>query len=131
MIQVANYVQRDEIIFGRKVNWLRESIDGIINFHGLTVEQLHKILDNNHADPRESYGMAPCIEDFLDFMKDFPIITAHGYVVSPDRPDYRFVIEGLHYEGRCNDTLQRAFFFMCSKADDIIVSEDQVYALWK
>ncbi len=89
-----DWEKRDELISGEadieKYRW-----GGIYHFKEMNVDTLKALLDEHFADPEEQQNDAPCIKDIYDFMVDHPGFTAYGYVVSPERHDYRVSIEGV------------------------------------
>jgi hypothetical protein len=68
---------------------------GIAYFNGLDHTTLQKLVDLKFADPDETQNDSPCINFFLEFIKTYPTIKAHGYIVHPSRDDARVSIEGL------------------------------------
>ena len=96
---------------------------GTWRFEGCTAETLESLIDLGFADPDEYQNSAPTIGEILEFLKENPNYTAHGYVVSIDRDDYRTSVEGV--EGHEYDAEQIAnFVTMFRFADEFEVSED-------
>ena len=74
---------------------LSEEDDDCANFDGLSPAVLKDLLDLKFADPKEhKQENAPTTREFLKFMLAHPGFTAHGYVISIKRSDYRVTIEG-------------------------------------
>lgn len=100
---------RDEILFGAPVNWEEDGAGGIEHFQNATYEQIEQLVADNFADINEKQNDSPSIGTFLDFMHDFPGLTAHGYVVSPYRDDYRVTVEGLEFKGKITPEMRKVF----------------------
>ena len=81
---------------------------GTWRFEGCTAETLETLIQLGFADPEEYQNSSPTIADFLVFLKAHPSFTAHGYVVSADREDYRTSVEGV--EGHSDDDMEREDF---------------------
>jgi len=93
---------------------LRQSIIGIEatykrggteQFYNLTLKKLLKLIEYKFVDLDETQNNSPPIREFLELLKKYPDenVTLHGYIVSPERDDYRVSIEGL--TGRSNNRL--------------------------
>jgi hypothetical protein len=61
----------------------------------ITREQLEALLHENLIDPDEQQNDSPTVKDFLEFLKRNPSFYAIGYIISPNRPDYRISIDGV------------------------------------
>lgn len=61
----------------------------------ITLDQLKALLHENLIDPNTQQNNSPTVKEFLEFLKENPSFYAIGYMVSPDRPDYRISIEGV------------------------------------
>lgn len=92
-------------------------------FDQLDAETLEKLIDLGFADPKESQNEAPCIGEFLDWMRKNPDYKAHGYVVSIDRDDYRVSIEGVDGCAKSPEAL-KSFVNMFHNADEFDVQDD-------
>jgi hypothetical protein len=73
--------------------------NGYGHFRGLPIEKAEQLLAERFLDPDEGQEFSPPALVFLDFMRRFPGVTAHGYLIGPDREDYRVTIEGVAYQG--------------------------------
>jgi len=114
---------RDAII-GINSNY---ALGGIERFTGLDIGRLDALISLGHADPAERHNLAPSIWAFRDFLAAHPRFTAHGYTVSPDRPDYRMSLEGVELLGEPTDIELIAFNKNFIDADDKIVSHSRLY----
>jgi len=68
----------------------------LMGFEGLPLNVLKDLIDNKFAFEDERQNSSPSIGDFIEMMKEYPILKAHGYIISPRRDDYRLSLEGLH-----------------------------------
>ena len=121
---------REEIIFGRPIAWGQEEIGGVVRFDGLFVEDLNLLFEEGLIDPDDCQNESPAAAIFFDFMKLFPDVYAHGYVVSPFRSDSRVTIEGLAFKGNVSMDLRNAFVNLCREADDLRVGESSLFSWW-
>jgi hypothetical protein len=116
--------KRNLIIFGRPEAYDAE------RFNKLTLEQLNELKLMKVLDPKEQQNDSPTIKEFMDFMKDHPGVTAHGYVISEDREDCRVSLEGIAYEGSPSKKLILDFTSLCRDADEFTANEGGLYAWW-
>lgn len=136
-----NYQQRDEIIFGKCLVWEEDICGGYEHFEDLSLEQLAQLLEKNFAHPEEAHNYSPTIQEFYDFGKKSqalgfnPVFT--GYVISPDRKDYRTSISGIdikvdveEIELEIDASLMWEFENFARKADDKIINYWRLYAWW-
>ena len=63
----------------------------------------------------------------MNLMEDHTELKAHGYVVSPDRDDYRVSIEGLQYSGEVSAELMVEFVELCRYADEFSATLSGLY----
>jgi hypothetical protein len=63
-------------------------------------------------------------------MKNHPKVTAHGYVVTHEREDYRTSIEGLSFDGKVSKKLLLDFVHLCRQADEFVADERRLYSWW-
>ena len=108
----------------------KEYRGGIRNFDNLDVVALTTMLDMKFADPDECQNCSPSIRDFHNFMIIHPNVTAHGYVVCSERPDYRLTIEGLFCEGELTDKLIADFIKFCNGCDELTVNDNTLRSWW-
>lgn len=116
---------RDEIIFDEYDP--QKYVGGIRHYKELTYEQLEELDDKCFLDPEECQNYSPSIAEFMDFMKDHREFTAHGYVVSDTRDDYRVSIEGLFKFGNITyeETIEFVDMFRC--ADEFTCTKEELY----
>jgi len=122
--------ERDEIVFGKAINWAEESSGGIIRFRELGLEELEALVEKGYIDPEEAQNSSPTVGEILGFMKKYPAVTAHGYVVSPDREEERVSLEGIECEAsEVTDELRMDFVDLARYADEFEY-RTSLYAWW-
>lgn len=125
-------VQRRDSILKEFFN--RSSGGGVLGFHGLTVEVMQQLIDENFLSPTSYQNDSPTAGSFLEFMKKYPFVKAHGYAVDIDRRDYRITIEGLEADlpEDKDDKIEFIIAFVDNfhHADDFTLTEDNVHAWW-
>lgn len=119
-----NHILRDTIIFGKDI----PSYSDICHFNGLSLDQLKQLIDSEFIELDECQNDSPTTQEIYDFMKKYPDYTAHGYVVTINRKDYRTTLEGVEKRSgfdskqECNE-----FHKLFKSADELIVDEDNIY----
>jgi len=86
-----DFERRDIIITGEK----KSNKYDTYSFQNMSLETLQKLFDESFIDPESSQNDSPTFESTLEFMKNHPRFTCHGYAVTIDRDDYRVSIEGV------------------------------------
>ena len=78
----------------------QSELGGIRYFRGVPLNVLQQMIDLRCVElgPWNECGGVAAL--FLPFLKAHPACTAHGYAVSPERPDCRVTIEGIEKVGR-------------------------------
>lgn len=109
------------------VSYPPEYLGGCQSFKGLTLSQLNLLLDENFIDPEECQNCSPNTMEFKAFLETYPDATLHGYIVTPERSDYRVTIEGLEYHGEVSKQLLSDFIDMFRVADEFIHDDDYLY----
>lgn len=95
-------------------------------YEGLTAAGLDTLIKERFADNNECQNCCPCIKEINKFLHEHPNFTAHGYIVTPRRPDYRVSIEGV--EGKdCNAKDIEDFIDLFGDADDLTVEGGVCY----
>ena len=100
---------------------------GCCRFEGLTLDRLNLLFDERFIDPEERQNNAPSTLEFKSFLEAYPETTVHGYIVSPERDDYRVSIEGAEYNGEVSKEMAMDFVEMFRFADDFTVSDNCLY----
>lgn len=122
-----DFAERDQLLFGRRVNWADDASGGIEPFEWVSVETLKELVAKNYADPHDAQNESPTLGKYIRFMERFPEVRAHGYAVSPEREDYRVTVEGLQYVGEVGDELRREFSTLCGRADDFVCTDEELF----
>lgn len=102
-------------------------LGGCESFKGLTLEALDLLLDEGFIDPEECQNCSPTTVEFKEFMEMYPEVKLHGYIVSPERSDYRMTIEGLEYCGDVSKEMLQEFVNRYRFADDFICNDGYLY----
>ena len=96
----------------------------ILHIVNLTCEGLEELLNRKFAEPEERQNECPSIDTIYDFLQSHPNFTAHGYIVTPKRDDYRVSLEGVEGSG-CTSQDVADFARLFHWADDFIVEPDE------
>lgn len=73
-----------------------EYAGGVARFYELDAHGLASLIEADFIDPHEAHNAAPTGWDILRFLCRHPQVRAAGYVVSPDRPDYRTSLDTVY-----------------------------------
>jgi hypothetical protein len=103
---------------------------GVRRYKGLTYDMINLLSQEGFIDWNEHQNSSPTIFEFYTFMRYWPEMTAHGYIVHSDRSDYRLSIEGLEFNENVNEHLMRAFTNLCRGADEFICESNHLYSWW-
>ena len=103
---------------------------GICYFWNLTFAQLTELIELEFCKPTGRQNNSPTAELFCKFMKKFPFLRAHGYVVHRDHDDYRMTIEGLRFKGKVGKEQVATFKEFCTGADDLSTDNNILYSWW-
>ena len=123
-------ILRDEIVFGRVQDWTSAG-GGTKRFQGLALEDLERLVKEGLIYLEEIQNDAPSVEEFLEFMRKYPITLTHGYVVSNDREDVRISLEGLEIDREhVTFELFRDFVALCRCADEFDDDDKGLYSWW-
>ncbi len=120
-----DYKERDKIIFGNEIDW-DKSPGRIIRFESMSIETLQLLMDKKFIDPEETQNYSPPVKDLIEFMLEYPNVTALGYVVSPKRKDYRVSIEGVKGENPSKEC-QIKFANLFLRADEFVCNDKMIY----
>lgn len=103
---------------------------GVRRFKDLSLAELQQLVFHGFIELDECQNNSPKTATFLDFMKKFGQVRAHGYAVSADRPDARVTLEGISCYGDITNELMLEFEALCSDADELTVCDKFLYAWW-
>ncbi len=88
----TNWKERDRLVFRDKEP---PYMGGCAWYKNLDAPTLRQMIALGYADPEETQNESPEISEFADLLEQHPGLTAHGYVVSFERDDYRMSVEGV------------------------------------
>ena len=122
-----DYKKRDEIIFGA---YEPDKYSGDIRrFQRLDLNKMEELVANNFVDLDDTQNLAPTAGTFYSFLKKYPFYYVGGYVVSPDRYDYRVSFDelerGVHASNLVGPEEDLDFASFAENAD-----EKGAYACW-
>ncbi len=112
--------ERDSII-GIPPN--AEYMGGIQHFEGLTLGKLQLLINKKFADPESQHNDCPTTAEILEFLKENPEFTAHGYAVAARRDDYDVLLEGVDFRGLPNIDQIETFSAEFGHADDCTINK--------
>lgn len=119
---------RDMIIFGAYEPAEYGTNGGrTIPFYDMTLETLKILHENNFLSLDDCQNCAPSIGEIMEFMEKNEGFTAHGYVVSDLRSDYRVSIEGVEKDENICEADIEAFRELFGDADEFECREDYLY----
>jgi hypothetical protein len=95
---------------------------GIKRFDNLNLETLENLVKENFVELDDQQNNAPSIAEMMNFMIKYPKVTAHGYAVDVNRPDYRISLEGLNYQGETTNQMIEDFSDLFEDADEFEIS---------
>ena len=122
-----DYKKRDKIIFGAYEPY-KYSGD-IRRFQRLDLNKMEELVANNFVDLSDAQNLAPTAGTFYSFLKKYPFYYVGGYVVSPNRSDYRISFDelerGVHVSNLIDPEEDSDFNSFAENAD-----EKGAYACW-
>jgi len=70
---------------------------GIKRFGYLPLKKFEELVKNDLIDLRDQHNNAPPMDEFYKLLKKYSDepVWLHGYIVSPEREDYRITVEGI------------------------------------
>jgi hypothetical protein len=126
-----DWKRRNEILKGFfRTGPLYAALDpeaGFGHYHNLPVEAVQQLLQERFLDPANRQNDSSPTHVFFDFMKRFPGVTAHGYIIGPERDDYRVAIEGIAYRGPISSEMRQEATKLFGAADEFILEGDTLY----
>lgn len=63
-------------------------------------------------------------------MEEYPEVTIHGYITSPDRKDYGVYINGIRYKGKVSDKMRDDFDDTFYGAEYITNKSNELYCCY-
>jgi hypothetical protein len=125
----SDYQRRDALL-GLNVTWSPDNVDDALAVESIPLAVLETLLAEQFIRPADRQNASPTAGQFLEFMRKHPVVVAHGYAISRDRPDYRVTIEGLYVPAEdVTPELRQAFSDLCHNADELM-TEGDLYSWW-
>ncbi len=127
-----NWGRRDSLLEWKQYKFIKDNsyMGGIKSFTNLDIKTLETLINEHFVYLDECQNSSPTIKEFFDFMSKYPQVKAHGYVVGPNRSDYRLSIEGLVCNNNITKKLLIDFSNYCHQADAFEVGENYLYSWW-
>jgi len=123
----SNQARRDEIL---GIDSDDTYLGGTAEYYGLTIDKLNQLLEENFIDPYERQNDSPTVDEFREFLRDCPEVTAFGYAVHKRRDDYRVSIEGVEFTGPVSMVTMLEFVKLCRYADEFECTQTRLRAWW-
>jgi hypothetical protein len=97
---------------------------GTMRFWNLDLKKLETLFSEEFIHPKENQNESPTNHEFLMFGRKYPFTKFHGYIVSPDRTDYRVSLEGVGFSVEINklkdlEQFKKDFYSTFKDADEI------------
>jgi len=103
---------------------------GIEPFRHISLDTLEELVKENFINLEDRFNDSPSAEEFLEFMRKYPHVTAHGYAIDISRPDYGISIEGLESRGSTSEKFKRDWVCEFRLADEFVYEEEYLYCWW-
>ena len=119
----------DEDVFHGKdfrLHWF----GGTEPFTNLAVGAMQTLVELGFLNPESETNGSPTAQEFLDFMKKYPMFTAIGYAVHPARRDARITIEGIEASAALDGPAVAAFTEFSQEADEITIGSGYFRCWW-
>ena len=125
-----NYIRRDQLLDIDSQFWDDEANDDDIVEVEIVLEVLEKLFAEKFIDPQSRQNFSPTAQEFLEFMRKYPTVIAHGYALSPYHDDYQLSIEGLMVDPEdVTPGLRYDFQQLCHTADVLELGKE-LYSWW-
>jgi len=140
--------QRERIIFGRPLEWGKETTGqfariGPIGEHGpeyITPKTFRRLIDNGYIDPAGTQNGSATMGELCELGEtalnddSVDVVGYTGYMIGPDRPDSRITLTSITIEPPSGATLskdvQRDFENVCRTADEYERDGYRCHAWW-
>lgn len=129
-----NVKERDRLIFGKdseEIEWMggcaRFGYESLTEYPPLNLSKVLWLMENGFLD-MEPWNWCPGATVFVNFMKKYPQVLAHGHAISSDRDDCRVTIEGLHCKGNITDEMIEDFEAINKDADELVANNDELWS---
>ena len=125
-----NYIRRDELLDIESRFWDDEENDDEIVEVEITLEVLELLFQEKFINPQNRQNFSPSVQEFLTFMRKYPMVVAHGYATSPYCDYYRVALEGLMVEPEFVTAALRADFEQLCQNADVLDLRSELYSWW-
>lgn len=150
-LDVKTDEQRETIVFGRPIEWGKETLGQFARISPLedigpdyiTPKTFRRLIDNGYIDPNGTQNASPTMERLCDLgerleSKDtVDHVEYTGYMVGPKRPDARITLTGITVVGLdkdnmppLSDEVQQTFTDVCQQADEFTADPYMCNAWW-
>ena len=101
---------------------------GITKFEKMTRKTFQELYDNGFIDVEDCYNSSPTHGEYKELLHQYPeeTIYLHGYIVSPERDDFRLTIEGVEAQSK-NKEFLKAFKSLFGDADSFVCKNGEQY----
>jgi len=91
---------------------------GMASVDDLDATMLATLIEAKFIDPYERQNASPTVWEIFRFLCRHPQVSAGGYAISPDRPDYRMSIDSI-YGGEVNAEMRAEAETFCREAEGV------------
>ncbi len=125
-----DYKRRDKIV-GMNVEWGKDDSGGLIRLNRLSLSVVAQLYEEKFIDPNDRQNLAPTAQEILAFMCRHPSALASGYMISPERDDYRVTIETVELPTKdATPAARQEFETLCKNANELDIQGDFLYCWW-
>jgi len=121
----------DDKLRQKIMNITAEYCGGVFHFKKMIFYTLNELYQNNFLDMSDRQNESPSMQEYFDLFSKYPDepISFDGYIVSPDRDDYRVTIDTI--KGASNNMgFIRDLFQLCKDYDGIKRIRKGVQYVW-
>ena len=108
-----DYELRDELV-DLDISWGVDDVGGTMSIE-VDTSTVEALLENGFLDPHDRQNLGASAWGIFQFMCDHPTSFAMGYVVSPEREDYRVTLDSIYATGDIDTDRLRE---LCKDADE-------------
>lgn len=124
-----DFRRRDQLL-GLTVEWGKNDIGGMMPFDRASLSTVMQLYNERFLDPSDRQNLAPSAGQLLVFMCRYPAALASGYVIGPDRDDYRVTIDAIDIPSwAVTSGLKADLGVLCRDADEVHTFGD-LYCWW-
>jgi hypothetical protein len=121
---------REEIVFGKSIDWEEDASGGVRRFRGLDAETAQRLIDEGYLDPDGKQNYSPTAREIVTFALENGAVV-DGYMVSPSSSDARISREGLSIPSKhCDAETIAAFARKFRHADEFMADTEHGCSCW-